>query len=267
MGPAGVETDATDLHAWTEVYLPGAGWVGLDATSGLMAGEGHIPLACTPDPETAAAVSGSFDWHKRHDDDEVEQAFGFSMSVQRVFETPRVTLPYEESAWRKIEKLGHLVDEALEEGDVRLTMGGEPTFVAVDDPDGDEWNLAALGPTKRARATELLRRLYDKFTPGGLLHEGQGKWYPGEPLPRWALSSYFRKDGVPIWRKPSLFAREEKGTDSDVDANAFVAALAANLGSIRRSRCRRSKTRGTTSGGNAGSPKTSTLSNRSSKTR
>jgi uncharacterized protein (DUF2126 family)/transglutaminase-like putative cysteine protease len=229
-GPAGVEQDSTDLHAWAEVFLPGAGWVGLDATSGLLAGEGHIPLACTPDPETAAAISGSFEWQGQETGEKLGEEFSFSMSVTRVAESPRVTLPYTEEAWSAIDSLGRAVDRALVEGDVRLTMGGEPTFVAVDDPDGDEWNIAAVGPTKRRYATRLTEKLYDRFTPGGLLHEGQGKWYPGEPLPRWALSCYFRKDGVPIWSDPALFAREPTGADSADDALAFARALASLLG-------------------------------------
>jgi uncharacterized protein (DUF2126 family)/transglutaminase-like putative cysteine protease len=229
-GPAGVERDATDLHAWAEVFVPGAGWIGLDATSGLLAGEGHIPLACTPDPETAAPVSGSFEWAKRHDGDHVREELSFSMAVTRVEETPRVTLPYDEATWRAIDAVGAEIDRALTDGDVRLTMGGEPTFVAADDPDGAEWNTDALGPTKRRYATRLCERLYDRFTPGGLLHEGQGKWYPGEPLPRWALSCYFRKDGKPLWHRPALFDRREKGAETAADAGSFARALATRLG-------------------------------------
>ena len=229
-GPAGVEQDGTDLHAWAEVFLPGAGWIGLDATSGLLAGEGHIPLACTPDPETAAAVTGSFEWAKRGEEDKVREDLSFAMSVVRIEETPRVTLPYSASTWDAIDALGKEVDRALVEGDVRLTMGGEPTFVAADDPEGAEWNTEALGPTKRRYASRLAERLYDRFTPGGLVHEGQGKWYPGEPLPRWALSSYFRKDGEPIWERPWLFDRREVGAETVADAQTFVTELAGRLG-------------------------------------
>jgi uncharacterized protein (DUF2126 family) len=229
-GPSGVGQDATDLHAWAEVFLPGAGWVGLDATSGLLAGEGHIPLACTPDPSAAAPITGSFEWEKQGEDDKVKEEFSFSMSVERIAETPRVTLPYSDRAWRAIEALGQSVDVALADGDVRLTMGGEPTFVAADDPDGAEWNTEAMGPTKRQYGSRLTQRLYERFTPGGLLHEGQGKWYPGEPLPRWALSCYFRKDGTSIWANPALFARDESGKETADDARAFVNALATRLG-------------------------------------
>ncbi|HET7537918.1 MAG TPA: transglutaminase family protein, partial [Candidatus Didemnitutus sp.] len=201
-GPSGSEKDFTDLHAWCEVHLPGAGWIGLDPTSGLLAGEGHIPLACSPEPSSAAAISGGVD--------ECEVEFGFEMSVQRVRESPRVTLPYTDDQWAKIEALGHAIDDDLAAQDVRLTMGGEPTFISLDDPDGPEWNHAAVSPQKRILSGELIKRLRGKFAPGALLHYGQGKWYPGEQLPRWALAAYWRKDGVPIWHDDSLIADESK---------------------------------------------------------
>ena len=201
-GPSGAEKDFTDLHAWTEVYLPGGGWIGLDPTSGLLAGEGHIPLAATPDPSSAAPISGGVD--------ECECEFAFDMSVTRVYESPRVTLPYTDDQWQKIETLGHAIDDDLKKGDVRLTMGGEPTFVSIDDPDGPEWNFTAISHKKRILSGELIKRLRNKFAPGSLLHYGQGKWYPGEELPRYALAAYWRKDGVPIWKDDSLIADEAK---------------------------------------------------------
>jgi uncharacterized protein (DUF2126 family)/transglutaminase-like putative cysteine protease len=201
-GPSGAEKDFTDLHAWTEVYLPGGGWIGLDPTSGLLAGEGHIPLACTPDPSSAAPISGAVD--------ECECEFSFEMGVTRVYESPRVTLPYTDEQWKSIESLGHAIDEDLKRGDVRLTMGGEPTFVSIDNPDGPEWNFTAVSHQKRTLSGELIKRLRQKFAPGSLLHYGQGKWYPGEQLPRYALGCYWRKDGVPIWKDDSLIADESK---------------------------------------------------------
>src|SRR6478736_1813588 len=222
-GPSGAETDFTDLHAWCEVYLPGAGWIGLDPTSGLLAGEGHIPLACTPLPSGAAPIEGLVD--------EAEVEFEHHMAVSRVYESPRVTKPYSEEQWAAVLALGESVDSALEAGDVRLTMGGEPTFVAVEDREGPEWNTDALGPTKRGYATALVHKLRDAYGQGGFLHFGQGKWYPGEQLPRWALSIYWRADGQPAWKNPALFADERVPEHrTSEDAQRFVRALAGKLG-------------------------------------
>ncbi|MBY8603657.1 transglutaminase family protein [Burkholderia arboris] len=221
-GPSGTSVDFTDLHAWCEVYLPGAGWIGFDPTSGLLAGEGHIPLACTPQPTSAAPVEGLID--------ECEVSFEHEMSVTRVYESPRVTKPYTESQWDAVLALGTQVDGALAAGDVRLTQGGEPTFVSIDDRDGAEWNTDALGPTKRGYATELVQRLRAEYGDGGFLHFGQGKWYPGEQLPRWALSIFWRADGQPVWHDPSLFADErEPSAYTTDDAKRFIDALAARL--------------------------------------
>ena len=240
------KADSADLHAWAEVFLPGAGWVGLDPTSGLLTAEGHIPLACTPTPAQAAPIGGT-----------VEPAgvdFSFEFSVDRLgpAEHPSpvedrgeaehlgpaerldpafsLTQPYTDGAWSRIRDLAHQVDRDLETRDVRLTMGGEPTFVAVDDPEDLEWNLTALGPAKRRLGLELIHSLRSSTAPGGLLHLGQGKWYPNEALPRWAFQCLSRADGVPIWEDPGLFAPEDQPAGgSDSDALHFLGALARRL--------------------------------------
>ncbi len=222
-GPSGTEVDFTDLHAWCEVYLPGAGWIGLDATSGLMAGEGHIPLACTPLPSGAAPIEGGVS--------KSEVTFAHHMGVTRIYESPRVTKPYTEEQWASVLSLGDKVDTELFAGDVRLTMGGEPTFVAAGDRDAAEWNTDALGPTKRGFATELVHKLRDEYGQGGFLHFGQGKWYPGEQLPRWALNIYWRADKEPVWANPALFVDERKPTHyTSEDAKRFTLTLARKLG-------------------------------------
>ena len=241
-GPSGTDRDFTDLHAWAEVFIPGAGWIGMDPTSGLLAGEGHLPLACSADPVTAAAITGYFS----AEDEAVTKAdpaalngqrpetkcdFEFSMSVTRIHEDPRVTRPYNDESWNQIEALGRRVDQDLSQGDVRLTMGGEPTFVSIDDMDGAEWTTQALGRVKYERADVLIRRLKERFAPGGFLHHGQGKWYPGESLPRWSLGLFWRKDGHPVWRDPAWVADEARpGGHGEAEALRFMIRLGEILG-------------------------------------
>jgi uncharacterized protein (DUF2126 family)/transglutaminase-like putative cysteine protease len=219
-GPEGPGQDFTDLHAWAEAYLPGAGWVGLDPTSGLLAAEGHLPLAATPGPLSAAPISGSVS--------ECQVEFAHEMSVTRIHEDPRVTLPYTDAQWVRIQSLGEQVDADIRSNDIRLTMGGEPTFVSIDNMDGEEWNFTASSPEKRQLAESLIARLSARFAPGALLHYGTGKWYPGEALPRWALTCYWRTDGIPLWHDLRLLAADAAQVDAS-HARPFAETLARRL--------------------------------------
>src|SRR3984957_7829544 len=222
----GTRGDSADFHAWVEAFLPGAGWIGMDPTSGLFAGEGHIPLVCTPNASNAAPIEGTVEPAKVD--------FGYSISIRRLNDVPPLSKPFTDGAWKRVEQVAHRVDADLEAQDVRLTMGGEPAFVGIDEPESAQSNIDALGPMKRTRGLTLIQRLREKVAPGGVLHYGQGKWYPGEPLPRWAFTCAWRADGVPVWENIDLIAGEEaqKGGNSGFDADdafEFIQALSRRL--------------------------------------
>jgi uncharacterized protein (DUF2126 family) len=218
----GPKADSADLHAWAEAFLPGAGWIGLDPTSGFLVGEGHIPLACASSASQAAPISGTAE--------RASTDFSYEMSVRRLNDSrPRPQGDAEEQ-WLRIRQVAHRVDADLEAHDARLTMGGEPTYVGIDEPESAQWNIDALGDDKRTRGLALIQALREKMAPGGLLHYGQGKWYPGEQLPRWALSCFWRVDGVPVWEDVKLVALESRDYGfMATDALRFMRALTRRL--------------------------------------
>ena len=216
-GQAGPTEDFTDLHAWAEVYVPGAGWIGLDATSALFAGEGHIPLAATPHPASSAAITGATE--------RADTTMAYANSVVRLAETPRITRPYTPAQLAHLDRLGQQVDERLTAGGLELTMGGEPTFVSVDDQISPQWRVAADGPEKRVLANRLAGALAERYAKGGLTQRGQGKWYPGEDLPRWQIGLVWRADGQPLWSDPGRLADPHDEAAAVDDGPARAEAL------------------------------------------
>ena len=183
--PRGVGRDVVDLHAWAEVYLPGAGWIGLDATSGLFCGEGHIPLACVARPALAAPITGTSDVGA--------DSFSFELRVGRLGHEARPTTPYPEETWKALLAASDRADAALVEAGLTLTVGGEPTFNSRLHPEAPEWRTAALGPTKWEQGLALAGELRDRMAPGGVILRRAGQVVPGrEPA---ALGA--RRGGAP----------------------------------------------------------------------
>ncbi|HEU5056863.1 MAG TPA: transglutaminase family protein, partial [Kofleriaceae bacterium] len=212
--PRGVGRDVVDLHAWAEVYLPGGGWIGLDATSGLLTGEGHIPLCCTAQPAAAAPIDGT--------SDRPSAEVRFEMRLGRIGHEPRPTAPYADEVWDALLAAGDRVDAALAGEHLALTSGGEPTFNSREHADLPEWNAEALGDTKWSQGLRLASELRARLLPGAALLRRQGKWYPGESLPRWLLEVVGRADGEPLWRADAF-------PDARADATRLARALAARL--------------------------------------
>ena len=228
--PKGVSRDVADLHAWVEVFLPGAGWVGLDATSGLLCGEGHIPLACTATPALAAPIEGTSDVQA--------ESVRFEMRIGRLGHEVRPTAPFTEETWTALREAGARTDEKLRALGVQLTTGGEPTFNSRLHTERAEWNGDALGPTKWEQGLLLARELRKRLHPDGLLLLRQGKHYPGESLPRWTLELISRRDGQPLWRdrgekeswseQPGLTSRFDPALAEQ--ARRLCEAIAAGVG-------------------------------------
>ena len=215
--PRGVTHDVVDLHAWAEAYIPGGGWIGLDATSGLLCGEGHVPLACTARPAAAAPIDGT--------SDVLADRVSFEMNVKRLGHEPRPTAPFPEEVWTELIAAGDRTDAALAAARLELTVGGEPTFTSRLHPELPEWNTDALGDTKLEQGITLANALRARLAPGGLLLHRFGKQYPGESLPRWALEIVARRDGVPLARNRT--PGPPRATLAD--AERFAQALAAQL--------------------------------------
>ena len=221
--PRGVGRDVVDLHAWAETFLPGGGWVGLDATSGLLCGEGHIPLACVARPALGSPIVGT--------SDVPASEVVFELKVGRLGHEARPTTPYPEETWNALLEAADRADAALDTAGLSLTLGGEPTFNSRLHPEAPEWRGEALGPTKWEQGLRLAEELRDRLAPGGLVLRRPGKWYPGETLPRWALDVVGRRGGVPLWSGGG--ARREASTQAaEMVARAVAARLGLDVGAV-----------------------------------
>ncbi len=217
--PKGVDRDVVDLHAWAEAFVPGAGWIGFDGTSGLLCGEGHIALAATASPSHASPLDGTSDVGA--------SAVEFSTSIARLGHEARPTAPYPDDVWDELQAGGDRADAVLTGAGLEVWIGGEPTFTARDDQAKAEWQGGALGADKWKRGRALADELRDRLAPGGLVLHRMGKHYPGESLPRWALDIIARRAPAPaLWPERELTLTEDGSIDA---AHRFGEQLAVAL--------------------------------------
>lgn len=217
-GPGG--RDSVSLHGWSEAYLPGAGWIGLDPVAGLFTTEAYVPFACAPDPLRVRPIVG---YREACEEQQVEQ-----LRIVRL-EARQSADPVTHLA--DVQAVGRFVERDLAEQGVRTAVGIGLSLVLSSETDEPEWNVAALGPTKRSKGESLLSRLRRRLAPGGVIQQGQGKWYAGDPLPRWQLGCYFRFDGRALWQHPERLASPPSGRSAELgDAQRFTGALATALG-------------------------------------
>lgn len=198
------QTNFASLHAWTEVFLPGAGWIGLDPAAGVFTTEAYVPLACAPDPLRAIQFSG----YREDCDEQInEQVQIRILQSHTPARSDRASMPV------ILRALGNEVDRTLMESDTELATSMELAFVAAAKGTSAEWTTAAIGADKRRAAEALATGLARRLAPGAAFMESQGEWFAGEGCPRWRLSCLFRDDGKAICESAQL------ATPNHADAN------------------------------------------------
>jgi uncharacterized protein (DUF2126 family)/transglutaminase-like putative cysteine protease len=208
------------LHAWTEAFLPGAGWVGIDPTCGLFTTDAWIPLACAPEPATARTIAGF-----REACDGTDAA----SLVARVLEPSPAPSPYSAADWAEIAAVGRAVDADLAAAGVRLGLARELAFTSTRHSGAPEWRTTALGESKVATAEALASALRARLVPDAVVTRGDGEWFAGEASPRWRVACVWRADGRPLWRGPAWPASSPSALPPDAAAT-FARALADTLG-------------------------------------